>query len=394
MATKTAVAPVPRSRAASVGQSCGVCALRRHQPRAAERDPPPLDLADDALADQRAKPGGVRERRARARPRRGRWLRRSGARWRAPGWRPAAATRAPSTPGLALTVVTDGRPCGQRAGLVESDEGRRAPGAERLGVAHQHAGRRAAADAHHHRHRRRQAQRARTGDDQHRDRRAERVGEPRLRAEHHPRDEAVTSAITITAGANQPETWSASRWIGARLRCASATIWTIRATSVSAPTFSARIDKAAAHVDRAADDLVARPLLDRHRLAGEQRLVDLTLAARHLAVDRDRLAGPHAQRIADADVAQRDRLVGPVGDDAPRRLRGQRQEAADRPAGARARPQLQHLAEQRQHHDDRGGLEVERRDPPRRARRPGRDRAQRARRGWRHRRPRRPARSA
>ena len=51
------------------------------------------------------------------------------------------------------------------------------------------------------------------------------------------------SATRMTAGTNQPETWSASRWIGARERCAAATICTICASTVSRPTFSARIIK-------------------------------------------------------------------------------------------------------------------------------------------------------
>ena len=34
----------------------------------------------------------------------------------------------------------------------------------------------------------------------------------------------ASTATTMTRGTNQPETWSASRWIGARLRWASATI--------------------------------------------------------------------------------------------------------------------------------------------------------------------------
>jgi hypothetical protein len=54
----------------------------------------------------------------------------------------------------------------------------------------------------------------------------------------------VAIAIRTTAGTNQAATRSTSRWIGARLRCASATIATIRDSSVSAPTFSARITSA------------------------------------------------------------------------------------------------------------------------------------------------------
>ena len=47
--------------------------------------------------------------------------------------------------------------------------------------------------------------------------------------------------MTTTAGTNQDATRSASRWIGARVRCASPTMRTICASSVSAPTRSARI---------------------------------------------------------------------------------------------------------------------------------------------------------
>ena len=47
----------------------------------------------------------------------------------------------------------------------------------------------------------------------------------------------------MTVGTNQPDTWSASRWIGARERCAAATICTMRDSMVSRPTFSARITK-------------------------------------------------------------------------------------------------------------------------------------------------------
>jgi len=45
----------------------------------------------------------------------------------------------------------------------------------------------------------------------------------------------------MTIGTKMPDTTSASFWMGARLLCASATMATIRASSVSAPTFSARM---------------------------------------------------------------------------------------------------------------------------------------------------------
>jgi hypothetical protein len=53
----------------------------------------------------------------------------------------------------------------------------------------------------------------------------------------------AAAAEATTAGTNQPATASASRWTGARLRCASATIRTIWASSASFPTRSARSTK-------------------------------------------------------------------------------------------------------------------------------------------------------
>ncbi len=49
----------------------------------------------------------------------------------------------------------------------------------------------------------------------------------------------VTMATRMTAGTNQAETRSASRWMGARLRCASPTMRTICESRVSLPTRSA-----------------------------------------------------------------------------------------------------------------------------------------------------------
>ena len=60
---------------------------------------------------------------------------------------------------------------------------------------------------------------------------------------HRPQTTRVTRATSTTAGTNQPATWSASRWIGARERCASPTMRTIWASRVSAPTRSARISR-------------------------------------------------------------------------------------------------------------------------------------------------------
>ena len=54
----------------------------------------------------------------------------------------------------------------------------------------------------------------------------------------------ASAATPMTAGTNQPATWSARRWIGARERWASATIWTMRASMVSRPTLVASMTRA------------------------------------------------------------------------------------------------------------------------------------------------------
>ena len=107
------------------------------------------------------------------------------------------------------------------------------------------------------------------------------------------------SAAAITVGTNQPATWSARRWIGARLRCACATICTICASSVSRPTLSARMTKLPDLVERAADDAGVGFLGHRHGFAGHHRFIERRAAFQHHAVDRHLVAGPHAQFVAD-----------------------------------------------------------------------------------------------
>ena len=56
----------------------------------------------------------------------------------------------------------------------------------------------------------------------------------------------VAAATAMTAGTKTPAATSARRWMGARLRCASPTSATMRASTVSAPTRSARMTNAPA----------------------------------------------------------------------------------------------------------------------------------------------------
>ncbi len=249
---------------------------------------------------------------------------------------------------------------GQGAGLVDDERVDLLHVLERFGVLDEHAGLRAAADADHDRHRRGEAERAGTGDDEHRDRGDEAVGEARLGAPDAPRPRRPAAATTITAGTNQPETWSARRWIGARLRCASATSCTICDSMVSRPTFCASITSAPVWFMVPPMTLAPTSLVDRHRLAGDHRLVDGAAALDDRAVDRHLLAGTHAQAVADLHGVELDLLLGAVRPDAPRRLGREVEQRADGAARALAGAQLEHLPEQHEHGDDGGRLEVDR----------------------------------
>ncbi len=126
-------------------------------------------------------------------------------------------------------------------------------------------------------------------------------------------------------------------------------------------------DEAAGAVDGGAGDLVARRLLDRHRLAGDHRLVDRAVALEHDAVDRHLLARPHPQALAGDDrFERRCRSSLPSSRDEARALGREIEQGADRAAGLRAGAQLEHLAEQDQGGDHRRRLEIER-HPARRA---------------------------
>ena len=68
-------------------------------------------------------------------------------------------------------------------------------------------------------------------------------------------------------------------------------------------------DERAGGVQRAGEQLVAGLLVDRHRLAGDRRLVDARVPGRHDRVERDPLAGPDADQGADARRPRRRRAA-------------------------------------------------------------------------------------
>ena len=144
----------------------------------------------------RARPGrsAPRSRRSarapcRAPRRRGRSPRRAGARSRARGWRRGAAPRASSWPGAGSTAASSGLPRVSVPVLSTTSVSTAAKVSSASASRTSTPGLRAAPGGRHDRDRRREAERAGAGDDQHRDRRDQRVGERRRRAPDRPGDE-------------------------------------------------------------------------------------------------------------------------------------------------------------------------------------------------------------
>ena len=301
------------------------CRERRGGPRQMPTAPLPVGESKSATGARRMPRslGGAHDR-----------LRRAGARWRARRWPRGAGRRLPSKPS-AGDDGRDGRPpFGQRAGLVDDERVDLLHALQRLGVLDQHAGLRAAADADHDRHRRREAERARAGDDEHGDGRDQAVGEARLRAPDAPGGEGERPRPAMTAGTNQPETWSARRWIGARLRCASATSCTICASSVSRPTFSARITRLPVWFIVPPITRAPGSFVDRHRFAGDHAIRrPRPCPSMTTPSTGTRSPGRTRRTVADRDLVERDLLLAAV-----RRGRGARSSARGRAArGSRRR---------------------------------------------------------
>src|SRR5712691_6757834 len=127
---------------------------------------------------------------------------------------------------------------------------------------------------------------------------------------------------------------------------------------VAADSFGAH-DEGSGLIERAADELRAGLLRHRHRFAGHQGLVDRGASFDQLAVDRDFLARPHPQPVADHDLIERNRLLVAVLD-AARDLRCEIEQCTDCIRSLLARAQLQHLPEQDQHRDHGRGFEIHR----------------------------------
>ena len=256
---------------------------------------------------------------------------------------------------------------GERARLVDDERVDLLQHLERLGVLDEHARRRAAPGADHDRHRRREPERARAGDDQHRDGVDQRIGEPRLGPERSPRRRSAQHRDAPARPARsrprrgRPGAGSARGCAGPRPPCGRSA----RAAS-RRPTRSARITKAPGAVDGAADDAGSPGIFSTG--IGSPVTIDSSTALRPsrttpstgtFSPGRTRSRSPTATSV-ERHVLFRARRRG-----APRGLRGEAEQRPDRAARPAPGAELEHLAEQHERRDDRRRLEVDARPRPR-----------------------------
>ena len=286
--------------AASAASSAGTVA--DHEVGAARRGP-----RRRRRSPRRPRPAGSRTRSARRARRRA--ARAPSAIARAIGCSDASSTEparrsssSTSTPGAATTSTSSMRPSVMVPVLSSTAMSTTWRRLEHLAALDHDAELRAAAGAHHDRGRRREAERARAGDDQHRDRGGERLG--RRVAGAAARRRASPTAITSTTGTNTAEMRSASRCTGAFEPCASSTRRAIWASAVSLADLRRLDDEPARRVERRAEHRVADGDVDRHRLAGEHRHVDRRRAVDH-ACRRSRSSRPAARRTGRRPAASR-----------------------------------------------------------------------------------------
>ena len=98
--------------------------------------------------------------------------------------------------------------------------------------------------------------------------------------------------------------------------------------------------------------------LDRDRLARNHGFVDRRAALDHDTIDRDLVAGPDTQPVADFDVFKRNFFLGSTLADDTGSLGGEVEQCPDCTAGAFARAKLHELSEENENHNHGACFEV------------------------------------
>ena len=243
----------------------------------------------------------------------------------------------------------------QRSGFIEHDRGHGASPFQHLGVADQKTAPRRDASRGHDRGRRRKAERARAGDDEHRDRvhgrrfgagpRDQPAGERHKRNDDHHRHEHRADPVgeALHGGFRRLRALDHADDAGER--------------GFRAPRRHVD-DKPAIEVQTPGNDFPGGGLVDRRALARDERLINAGRPLDDDPISRQALAGADQDALAFRQFLNRDFGFNAVPDDAGGRRR-EPFEGRQGGHGLARRPLLQPFAEQHEGDDDGGALEVE-----------------------------------
>ena len=245
---------------------------------------------------------------------------------------------------------------GQRARLVEHDRIDALELLQCFRVLDEDASRRPAAGGHHDGHWSRQTERARTRDDQDRNRAEQGEGQPWLWTPETPCDECQHG--NTDDDGDEPGGDAIGQPLDGRPRSLRLGhhACDLREQRVAADAFSLH-DQAAGCIDGAAGELRGRLLLGRNRFTGHHRLIDGATAFDDRSVNRYFFSGTDSNVISKLHVGDGNFAFDRVANHA-RGFRRQAKQVFDRHARAAAGPQLEYLAEQHEHSDDGSGIEI------------------------------------
>ncbi len=246
---------------------------------------------------------------------------------------------------------------GQGAGLVHYQGIDLAHGLDGLGVFEQHPHGGALAGGHHDGHGSGESQGARAGDDQHRDRDDQGIGQARLGAEIIPdckggygNGNNHRHKVTGHLISQFLDRRSAALSIGHHLHY-------LGKEGVAANFFRPHSD-CAGGIDRGADHLILRLFFYRNRFTRDHRFIHRAGTIDYSAVHRDLFARPDPEHIADLNVFQGNVYFAAVLIDLSCRFRSQPQERLDGGAGLAAGLEFHHLPQQDQGDDHRRRLVI------------------------------------
>jgi len=185
------------------------------------------------------------------------------------------------------------------------------------------------------------------GDDEHGNRCDQAVGEARLRAPQHPREERNDRDRNHQR--DEPRRYLVGQsldWRATALRLRDHA-HNLREHGVAADFLGAH-EEAARLVHRTADDAGAGFLGGRHRFTGNHRLIERAAPLEDLPVDGYGFTRTHAQQVANDHGLQGHILLAAIGAPAPRTLRRQVQQCLDCAAGLLSGFEFEHLPQEHQ----------------------------------------------